>query len=69
MVRGALEGYSPWGHIESDTTEKLTHIHYCKENMLNFGYWSLPKDFGASELIAIKIMKDNKEEYERKKNK
>ena len=25
MVRGALEGYSPWGHIESDTTEKLTH--------------------------------------------
>ena len=28
MVRESLEGYSPWGHIESDTIEKLTHIHY-----------------------------------------
>ena len=36
---------------------------------MNFGYWSLPNEFGASELIAIKIMKENQEEYEKKKNK
>ena len=23
----SLEGYSPWGLKESDTTEQLTHIH------------------------------------------
>ena len=22
-----LVGYSPWGHKESDTTERLTHTH------------------------------------------
>ena len=25
MDRGALEGYSPWGRKEWDTTEQLTH--------------------------------------------
>ena len=24
MDRGAQRGYSPWGHLESDTTEQLT---------------------------------------------
>ena len=29
VVRGALAGYSPWSHEESDKTEN-THIHkYC----------------------------------------
>ena len=23
----SLTGYSPWGHKESDTTERLTHTH------------------------------------------
>ena len=23
----SLAGYSPWGHQESDTTERLTHTH------------------------------------------
>ena len=27
MDRGALEGYSPWGRKQSDTTEQLTHTH------------------------------------------
>ena len=38
MIRGALESYSPWGHIKSDMAEKLTHMHYHKGNMLNFWY-------------------------------
>ena len=25
--RKSLEGYSPWGHKESDTTEQLSHTH------------------------------------------
>ena len=24
-------GYSPWGHKELDTTERLTHTHSCKK--------------------------------------
>ena len=27
MDRGALEGYSPWGRKQSDTTEQLRHTH------------------------------------------
>ena len=23
----SLTGYNPWGHMESDTTEQLTHMH------------------------------------------
>ena len=26
----SLEGYSPWGHKESDTTEQPTHTHTHK---------------------------------------
>ena len=25
----SLVAYSPWGCKESDTTERLTHMHYC----------------------------------------
>ena len=25
----SLVGYSPWGHKESDTTERLTHMRSC----------------------------------------
>ena len=28
----SLEGYCPWGHKESDTTERLTHT-YSKEQI------------------------------------
>ena len=33
-ARRSLEGYSPWGHKELDTTERLTlslHFHLAKE--------------------------------------
>ena len=32
----SLMGYSPWGHIESDTTEQLTHAraHMCTQTLL-----------------------------------
>ena len=29
----SLVGYSPWGHKESDTTERLTHTHYGENDM------------------------------------
>ena len=28
-----LAGYSPWGHKESDTTERLTHTHTHTHNL------------------------------------
>ena len=33
----SLAGYSPWGHKESDTTERLTHTYLLnqKENVAN----------------------------------
>ena len=43
----SLAGYSPWGHKESDMTERLTHTHFnlfklstpdCNLNANNF--WS-----------------------------
>ena len=29
--QGSMAGYSPWNHIESDTTEQLTHTYMKKE--------------------------------------
>ena len=31
-------GYSPWGHEESDTTERL-HFHFSLENPMDGGTW------------------------------
>ena len=32
----SLEGYSPWGRKESDTTEQLTHTHAPFKNHLAY---------------------------------
>ena len=32
--QSSLEGYSPWGHKELDTTEQLTHIHLLNTFLL-----------------------------------
>ena len=29
--QGSMVGYSPWNHIDSDTTEQLTHTYVKKE--------------------------------------
>ena len=33
----SLAGYSPWGHKESDMTERLTLSLLCCQNMLGIG--------------------------------
>ena len=34
----SLVGYSPWGHKESDTTERLNRAHHLTENVLISSY-------------------------------
>ena len=44
MDRGALEGCSPWGHKESDTTERL-HFHALEKEMTTHSSvlaWRIP---------------------------
>ena len=38
----SLAGYSPWGHKESDTAERLTHTHKLREILI------------ATEFVRIK---------------
>ena len=33
----SLAGYRPWGHKESDTTERLTHTHWLSRVII--GNW------------------------------
>ena len=39
----SLAGYSPWGHKESDMTERLMHVckHSCKSTTRSSNRWSL----------------------------
>ena len=46
-----LKGYSPWGHTESDTTERLTlHFHWSTKD-LEEG-WATPILLEAPELLS-----------------
>ena len=33
--QSSLEGYNPWGHKESDTTDNWAHMHQCREDKCN----------------------------------
>ena len=39
LACGSLEGYSPWGHKESDTNEWLTHTRIVPYTMGNATYF------------------------------
>ena len=36
-------GYSPWGHKESDRTERLTHTHNYDKELEQWEYWIATK--------------------------
>jgi len=39
--RKSLEGYSPWGHKELDTTDRLDSLHIKSESGYNFSIYSV----------------------------
>ena len=48
----SLEGYSPWGHKESDTTEPLTHTHtHTHTHIHTHIHTSHPDDFHSENSI------------------
>ena len=49
----SLAGYSPWGHKESDTTERLTHILFLQKKK---SHWDFDRDCIESILLGSDIL-------------